>query len=139
MQGDAVDKSDGLSVLGFLFDGTTTTLNAFLSNMQKATNSQGTFFVSQPGDSVTTTFNLSDLISVADLTQIYTYKGSLTTPPCYESVTWMLVKTPLPAKVTTNKGSLTCFGTNFFKIYSILLFYSLFPERTSGEDAPEHV
>ncbi len=114
MQGDAVDKSDGLSVLGFLFDGTTTTLNAFLSNMQKATNSQGTFFVSRPGDSVTTTFNLSDLISVADLTQIYTYKGSLTTPPCYESVTWMLVKTPLPAKVTTNKGSLTLFRHEFF-------------------------
>lgn len=32
-----------------------------------------------------------------DLSEFYSYKGSLTTPPCYQSVKWIVLKRPIRA------------------------------------------
>lgn len=39
-------------------------------------------------------FSLRDLFQDQSW-EMYTYQGSLTTPPCYESVTWLLLTQPL--------------------------------------------
>uniref|UniRef100_A0A3B3Z9V7 Alpha-carbonic anhydrase domain-containing protein n=1 Tax=Periophthalmus magnuspinnatus TaxID=409849 RepID=A0A3B3Z9V7_9GOBI len=61
----AVDKSDGLAVLG-----------VFIEKVQV------------PG------FNIRDLFP-ARLDEYYRYDGSLTTPPCYPSVLWTLFRSPV--------------------------------------------
>lgn len=43
---------------------------------------------------------LSRTISrITEQSTIYTYAGSLTTPPCSEAVTWFVVETPLSVSV----------------------------------------
>ncbi|KAG8182924.1 hypothetical protein JTE90_028746 [Oedothorax gibbosus] len=47
-----------------------------------------------------------DLVNMFPADQSYwTYPGSLTTPPCYESVTWILFKNP----ITLSRDQLNCF------------------------------
>ena len=36
--------------------------------------------------------NLRDLLATADFTEYWEYKGSLTTPPCTEGITWIINK-----------------------------------------------
>lgn len=38
----------------------------------------------------------------------YTYKGSITTPPCYESVRWFVMKSPIA--ITKQQVGLTGFS-----------------------------
>ena len=49
-------------------------------------------------------FTSTELVSVHDLFSVeesyYTYSGSLTTPPCSEIVTWLVMKTPVEASVS---------------------------------------
>ena len=54
------------------------------------------------GSSTRLKVTLSKLLDdVKDLDFYYTYKGSLTTPGCFESVTWILFGHPV--KVNTNQ------------------------------------
>lgn len=45
------------------------------------------------------TFSLSSILSGLDTERFYTYKGSLTTPPCAEAVTWVIFSDYLPISV----------------------------------------
>lgn len=45
------------------------------------------------------TFSLSSILSGLDSERFYTYKGSLTTPPCAEAVTWVVFSDYLPISV----------------------------------------
>jgi carbonic anhydrase len=40
------------------------------------------------------------MINIVDNSQIRTYSGSLTTPPCDESVSWFVVENPLAVAVS---------------------------------------
>ncbi|KAJ7373219.1 Phospholipase A2 crotoxin acid subunit CA [Desmophyllum pertusum] len=42
-------------------------------------------------------YNLVPQLKDLSRTSFYSYKGSLTTPPCYQSVNWIVLKRPIPA------------------------------------------
>ncbi|XP_060554450.1 carbonic anhydrase 1-like [Ruditapes philippinarum] len=79
----AVDKDDGLAVLGFFFQ-----IGRYNKHMHevirhfKQIKYKGTHVDISPEP-------LARLVP-DDLSKFFRYEGSLTTPPCYESVTWTL-------------------------------------------------
>ncbi|XP_036400166.1 carbonic anhydrase 12-like [Megalops cyprinoides] len=88
----AVDKSDGLAVLGVLIEvgEFNPGFDPFLKYLRgiKYKDQQ----VQVPA------FNIRDLLP-ARLDQYYRYDGSLTTPPCYPSVLWTVFRTPVTISV----------------------------------------
>uniref|UniRef100_A0A8C5GBU3 Carbonic anhydrase n=1 Tax=Gouania willdenowi TaxID=441366 RepID=A0A8C5GBU3_GOUWI len=84
----AVDKSDGLAVLGVLID--VGEFNPAYEKILKFLN--GIKYRDQkvqlPG------FNIRTLLP-ARLDEYYRYDGSLTTPPCYPSVLWTVFRNPV--------------------------------------------
>uniref|UniRef100_A0A8C5GBS4 Carbonic anhydrase n=1 Tax=Gouania willdenowi TaxID=441366 RepID=A0A8C5GBS4_GOUWI len=83
----AVDKSDGLAVLGVLID---VSFNPAYEKILKFLNGikyRGEL-VQLPG------FNIRTLLP-ARLDEYYRYDGSLTTPPCYPSVLWTVFRNPV--------------------------------------------
>uniref|UniRef100_A0A4W3H2J0 Carbonic anhydrase n=1 Tax=Callorhinchus milii TaxID=7868 RepID=A0A4W3H2J0_CALMI len=73
---EAHDKEDGLAVLAFFYE---VGLQASRSDIK------------------TTQMHHLDISTMLsdDLSQFYRYKGSLTTPPCFESITWTVFDTPI--------------------------------------------
>uniref|UniRef100_A0A3Q4HL73 Carbonic anhydrase n=1 Tax=Neolamprologus brichardi TaxID=32507 RepID=A0A3Q4HL73_NEOBR len=77
----AVDKSDGLAVLGVLVG----MFNPAFEHILKFVNDQK---VKVPA------FNIRALLPTR-LDEYYRYDGSLTTPPCYPSVLWTVFRNPI--------------------------------------------
>ena len=62
--------------------------------------------IKQAGSSIAANAKLCNLFNdLVDIDAYYTYKGSLTTPECYESVTWIVFKDPITAKPIQVIGS----------------------------------
>ncbi|CAH3149935.1 unnamed protein product, partial [Porites evermanni] len=91
----AVDKKDGLSVIGVFLEVviTETIVPLYLRRtFLNLSHTDGTKKVKR--------LFLYELIpELSDLSKasFYSYKGSLTTPPCYQSVRWIVLKTPIAA------------------------------------------
>ncbi|XP_055525018.1 carbonic anhydrase 2 [Wyeomyia smithii] len=88
---EAVDKPDGLAVTGFF-------VHAYgdtdCPEFDKIVN--GIKYIKKPNSEVDIDADCLSWMSLQDLSRhYYTYKGSLTTPPYYESVTWIVYKTPV--------------------------------------------
>ncbi|KAJ9575443.1 hypothetical protein L9F63_007694 [Diploptera punctata] len=86
---EALEYNDGLAVLAFFFqlrEKDNQKLNPLVKQLRDVT---------EEGQSVQldTTFTMSSLLP-RDLDIYYTYKGSLTTPPCNEAVTWIVFPEP---------------------------------------------
>jgi len=83
--GTAINKTDGLAVLGFFFDIDSTDNLALQPVVDKLTE-----VVNAKEKVDMAPMNLMDLMGgdADDLDDFYRYSGSLTTPGCYESVTW---------------------------------------------------
>ncbi|XP_061115098.1 carbonic anhydrase 6-like [Conger conger] len=86
---EAKAKPDGLAVLAFFYeDGhfENTYYSDFISNLAN---------VKYAGQSMTlTTLNVRSMLP-ENLSQFFRYQGSLTTPPCYESIIWTVFDTPI--------------------------------------------
>ncbi|XP_039274570.2 carbonic anhydrase-like [Styela clava] len=89
---EAADKPDGLAVFGWFIDTKYPQENLYFGNLiyhslRGARTAGGKM-------QIVPTFSLETLIP-ANLDSYYRYSGSLTTPPCYESVTWTVFKEPI--------------------------------------------
>lgn len=88
---EALDHADGLAVLAFFIEVSPTdnpAFDDFTRSLEKVTSPHTTTSFDQLQ-------SLRQLIG-EDLTQYYTYNGSLTTPPCSEVVVWIDFKEPIP-------------------------------------------
>uniref|UniRef100_A0A1Q3FKL8 Putative carbonic anhydrase n=1 Tax=Culex tarsalis TaxID=7177 RepID=A0A1Q3FKL8_CULTA len=88
---EAVDKPDGLAVAGFF-------VHAYgdtdCSQFDKIVN--GIKDIKVPNSEAQIDADCLAWMGLQDLSRhYYTYQGSLTTPPFYESVTWIVYKTPV--------------------------------------------
>ncbi len=85
------------------------------------------------GATTTANANLCALFDdLVDIDAYYTYKGSLTTPDCYESVTWIVFKDPITAKpVQVIEAQVQCHAFNIasFNVLSVAISSS----RTSAK------
>ncbi|XP_032231757.2 carbonic anhydrase isoform X2 [Nematostella vectensis] len=92
----AVDKSDGLAVVGILLKvGTeSAALKKFMENIGSVTKVNTSDEFAQPA-------KLGDLLPSNK--DFYRYQGSLTTPGCQESVTWSVMANP----ITVSEAQLT--------------------------------
>uniref|UniRef100_A0A3Q2CIV5 Carbonic anhydrase 6 n=1 Tax=Cyprinodon variegatus TaxID=28743 RepID=A0A3Q2CIV5_CYPVA len=86
---EAKDKPDGLAVLAFVYDDghfENTYYSDFISNLGK---------IQFAGQSM----NISNLdvrsMLPENLSNFFRYEGSLTTPPCHESIIWTVFDTPI--------------------------------------------
>ncbi|XP_041701276.1 carbonic anhydrase 6 [Coregonus clupeaformis] len=86
---EASDKPDGLAVLAFFYeDGhfENTYYSDFINNLGK---------VKYAGQSMNiSTLNVRSMLP-ENLNHFFRYQGSLTTPPCYESILWTVFDTPI--------------------------------------------
>ncbi|MBN3315097.1 CAH6 anhydrase, partial [Atractosteus spatula] len=86
---EAVDKPDGLAVLAFFYeDGhfENTYYSDFISNLK---------YVKYAGQSMNiSSVNVRAMLP-ENLSHFFRYQGSLTTPPCYESILWTVFDTPI--------------------------------------------
>lgn len=87
---EAAAKPDGLAVFGFMVQ-VGRSHRAFDSISKNLEN------VSRKGEkwNITGKFDPTGLLSAPDLSTYWTYSGSLTTPPLYESVKWIVFQKPL--------------------------------------------
>ncbi|GAB1608536.1 carbonic anhydrase 2-like [Argonauta hians] len=87
--GEAAAADDGLSVLGVMLKAGEA--NAAMEQVCEALKN-----VTQAGSSYTlaSPFNLEGLLP-CDINKYFTYPGSLTTPPCHESVIWIVCQQPI--------------------------------------------
>lgn len=86
---EARDKSDGLAVLAFFYDDghfENTYYSDFISNLDK---------IKYAGQSMNiSSINVRSMLP-ENLNHFFRYEGSLTTPPCYESILWTVFDTPI--------------------------------------------
>ncbi|CAG2176897.1 unnamed protein product, partial [Oppiella nova] len=92
---ESMHHKDGLAVIGVMFEITRKEnphLDAIIEGV-RAVKIEGTEdFHSSPQfrqNPIQPTIKLENLLP-NDLTLFFRYKGSLTTPPCYEAVTWLV-------------------------------------------------
>lgn len=93
---DALGYTDGLTVLGFFYqvsEHESPEISLLLRSFPSIEESDSQVLLNY-------TFTLASLLGSVDFNRFYTYKGSLTTPPCSEAVTWVIFPDPLNISIT---------------------------------------
>ncbi|XP_018328026.1 carbonic anhydrase 15-like isoform X1 [Agrilus planipennis] len=98
---EAMKHADGLMVLAFFYElrkDDNKQLDQLVKHLPRV-------YAPHANITLTETFALASLIPSSEKMRIYyTYKGSLTTPPCSEVVTWIVYPNPMPvSEVQLNK------------------------------------
>uniref|UniRef100_A0A146PJU9 Carbonic anhydrase 6 n=1 Tax=Fundulus heteroclitus TaxID=8078 RepID=A0A146PJU9_FUNHE len=86
---EAQDKHDGLAVLAFVYDDShyeNTYYSDFISNLGKIKFAGQSMYISD--------INVRSMLP-ENLNDFFRYEGSLTTPPCHESIIWTVFDTPI--------------------------------------------
>lgn len=97
-------------------DGTTTELLTAVTENLSEIATPGTVTETGPLD-------FAPLIKHLETTPLFQYKGSLTTPPCAEGLTFLVTKEPLPLNVKT-----------FNAIKSVVRFNSRYTQNSLGKE-----
>ncbi|KZV81397.1 carbonic anhydrase [Exidia glandulosa HHB12029] len=112
--------SGGVAVIGVPFD---------LSDSGNSTSLLTTVFapiasVASPGSEapISAALNFDDILSAVQKGPLYSYSGSLTTPPCTQGVKWMVLGQPLDIDVKTYKA-----------VKGVLKFNSRYTQNAPGE------
>ncbi|XP_030602362.1 carbonic anhydrase 4a [Archocentrus centrarchus] len=96
----ALGDPEGVAVLGFFYE-ISSSLNRKYDSIINALQS----IHATNGNTSLPPISLAQLIpSEKNLTSYYRYKGSLTTPPCAESVIWTVFKKPIPLSMNQLKA-----------------------------------
>ncbi|XP_053401658.1 carbonic anhydrase 2-like isoform X2 [Mercenaria mercenaria] len=82
--GESADKSDGLAVLGIMIE-----VGTENQSFKSITDNIGKVTSSDTEDQIDTSFDPKSLLP-GNTSKYWTYEGSLTTPPLYESVQWIV-------------------------------------------------
>nr|XP_040048683.1 carbonic anhydrase 6 isoform X2 [Gasterosteus aculeatus aculeatus] len=86
---DARDKPDGLAVLAFFYDDghfENTYYSDFINNLEKIKYAGQSMHISS--------IDVRSMLP-ENINHFFRYQGSLTTPPCYESILWTVFDTPI--------------------------------------------
>ncbi|XP_059094225.1 carbonic anhydrase 2-like [Tigriopus californicus] len=86
---EAAGKSDGLAVVGIFIEVEEAKSVIFQPIVEAVRD------IRTPNTEVLVTLNLEEMLGNVNLEKYTTYKGSLTTPGCNESVTWINLLTPI--------------------------------------------
>lgn len=83
-------KSDGLSIIGRFYEYTRNSNEhiEFMPYLSFIKNAHSEFVIEEPE------FSLNDIFGPSNF-NYYSYAGSLTTPPCFESVQWIVIDSPM--------------------------------------------
>ena len=104
-----VDDESQLAVIALMFEVSANDSASMIQSLSSSDISDGIDF--------------TDVVSVLKTSDIQTYSGSLTTPPCAEGVTFLIVKDPLPVNVE-----------DFNAIKKIVKFNSRFIQNALGQN-----
>jgi carbonic anhydrase len=114
-----IDDESRLAVIALMFEVSSGDSSSIISSLSSSLPA-----VAEPGSSteISSGIDFSDVISTLATSDIQQYSGSLTTPPCAEGVTFLIVKEPLAVSVA-----------DFNAIKKIVKFNSRFIQNTLGE------
>ncbi|KAJ4326358.1 hypothetical protein N0V94_000033 [Neodidymelliopsis sp. IMI 364377] len=113
-----VEDNTQLAVIALMFEVSTEDSDPIISGLSSSFSA-----IERPGTTTTIRSGLdfSNVIDKIASSDILQYSGSLTTPPCAEGVTFLIVKDPLPVSVA-----------DFNAIKKIVKFNSRFVQNTLG-------
>ncbi|KAI4617505.1 hypothetical protein J4E80_005708 [Alternaria sp. BMP 0032] len=113
-----VDDESQLAVIALMFEISSGDSASMIQSLSSSLAD-----IATPGTKTTISsgINFTDVVETLKTSDIQTYSGSLTTPPCAEGVTFLIVKDPLPVSVE-----------DFNAIKKIVKFNSRFIQNTLG-------
>lgn len=120
--GMAREKPDGVLVLSVL---TEASKNATFNNVWKTIGDQ-LDFIHSPGSKTSFRNLLLQTIIPQNVGDYYMYKGSFTTPPCFQTVTWIVLKEKLQI-FEEHLESFRAMQTSMNNTYQVLLLSNIRP------------